>query len=317
MSVNPFLADSLSLWMSSSTPEVDFSELNPKQFLGVPVALIAAVFLSFGAQYQSRGLNKVENITGHKAASGLKWSHIRELMRRPSWVVGTLLLGMAVALQLVSLTLSPLIVVQPLGVVAMVITAVLNAKVSGVKTNHATRVSIGLSVIGVSIFVLIAAFTARTVPVTTQKLITLLVLFAIMLAVFGTLFLIFRHKAVALVYIVGAGAIYGFVATFAKAVIQRFEQHEVDWLTGLVVVALVVGTILGMSFVQNAYSSGPPDLVVAGLTVIDPLVAVLIGIVVLEEISYAPLWAVIGFIASGIIAIIGVLGLAKYHPQTS
>lgn len=291
------------------------TSLDPKQFWGVPVALVGAVFLSFGAQYQSRGLVKVEGITGAKASSGLSWRHIRELLRRPSWVVGTSLLALAVVFQLLSLTLSPLIVVQPLGVVAMVITAVLNAKMTGVKTNHATRISIGLSVTGVAIFVLIAAFTAKSVPVTQAKLIVLLILFAVMLAAFGMLFLLFRHKSVALVYIVGAGAIYGFVATFAKAVIQRFEQGEVDLLTWLVIVALIVGTLLGMSFVQNAYSSGPPDLVVAGLTVIDPLVAVLIGIVVLDEVSQAPLWAVVGFIVSGVIAIIGVLGLAKYHPQ--
>lgn len=291
------------------------TSLDARQFLGVPVALIGAVFLSFGAQYQSRGLVKVEGITGNKAGSGLNWRHIRELIRRPSWVVGTLLLGLAVVFQLLSLSLSPLIVVQPLGVVAMVITAILNAKMTGVKTNHGTRISIGLSVAGVAIFVLIAAFTASSVPVTQAKLITLLVLFAVMLATFGVLFLLFRHKSVALVYIVGAGAIYGFVATFAKAVIQRLEQQEFDWLTWLVVAALVIGALLGMAFVQNAYSSGPPDLVVAGLTVIDPLVAVIIGIVVLDEISNAPLWAIIGFIVSGVVAIIGVLGLARFHPQ--
>lgn len=298
-------------WLSAET----VTSLDARQFLGVPVALIGAVFLSFGAQYQSRGLVKVEGITGNKAGSGLNWRHIRELIRRPSWVVGTLLLGLAVVFQLLSLSLSPLIVVQPLGVVAMVITAILNAKMTGVKTNHGTRISIGLSVAGVAIFVLIAAFTASSVPVTQAKLITLLVLFAVMLASFGVLFLLFRHKSVALVYIVGAGAIYGFVATFAKAVIQRLEQQEFDWLTWLVVAALVIGALLGMAFVQNAYSSGPPDLVVAGLTVIDPLVAVIIGIVVLDEISNAPLWAIIGFIVSGVVAIIGVLGLARFHPQ--
>ena len=298
-------------WLSTDT----VASLDPRQFLGVPVALIGAVFLSFGAQYQSRGLVKVEGITGDKAGSGLNWRHIRELLRRPSWVVGTSLLGLAVVFQLLSLTLSPLIVVQPLGVVAMVITAVLNAKMTGVQTNHATRISIGLSVTGVAIFVLIAAFTASSVPVTPAKLITLLVLFAVMLLLFGVLFLLFRHRSVALVYIVGAGAIYGFVATFAKAVIQRLEQQEFDWLTWLVVAALVIGALLGMAFVQNAYSSGPPDLVVAGLTVIDPLVAVIIGIVVLDEISNAPLWAIIGFIVSGVVAIIGVLGLARFHPQ--
>lgn len=309
------LGDFFRLFGAEGGQITDVTQLDPRQFWGVPVALIGAVFLSFGAQYQSRGLVKVEGITGSKAGSGLSWHHIRELLRRPSWVVGTLLLGLAVVFQLVSLTLSPLIVVQPLGVVAMVITAVLNAKMTGVKTNHSTRISISLSVAGVAVFVLIAAFTAQTVPVTQQKLLTLLWLFVGMLIVFGILFLLYRHKSIALVYIVGAGTIYGFVATFARAVIQRIGQGELDWLTWLAIVALLVGALLGMFFVQNAYSSGPPDLVVAGLTVVDPLIAVLIGIVVLDEVAHAPLWAVFGFIASGVVAVIGVLGLAKYHPQ--
>jgi threonine/homoserine efflux transporter RhtA len=67
--------------------------------------------------------------------------------------------------------------------------------------------------------------------------------------------------------------------------------------------------------VQNAYSSGPPDLVIAGLTVIDPLVAVTIGIVILQEATQAPLWASIAFVIAGAIAIWGVFLLAKHHPQ--
>ena len=44
---------------------------------------------------------------------------------------------------------------------------------------------------------------------------------------------------------------------------------------------------------QTAYSVGSPDLVIAGLTVVDPLVAVAIGIFVLGEASEMPVWALI------------------------
>ena len=83
-----------------------------------------------------------------------------------------------------------------------------------------------------------------------------------------------------------------------------------------VVLALLVATALGGYFVQTAYASGPPDLVIAGLTVIDPLVAVTIGIVVLREASNAEWWAIIAFIVAGAVAVYGVFQLAKYHPQT-
>jgi drug/metabolite transporter (DMT)-like permease len=94
------------------------------------------------------------------------------------------------------------------------------------------------------------------------------------------------------------------------------QQSEFEWLTWTCVGALLIGALLGMVFVQNAYSSGPPDLVVAGLTVIDPIVAVLIGIVVLNEAAGAPAWAIVAFVISGAVAVVGVLGLAKFHPQS-
>lgn len=294
----------------------EVTALDPKQFLGIPLALIGAALLAFGAQYQSRGLNKVERIVGVSAGSGLSLRHVMSLFRRPSWVVGTALLGFAVVFQIGSLSLSPLIIVQPIGVVGLVITSILNSRVSRVKLGRRVQTSIGLAVAGIVVFVSIAAFTASDRPVTDTKLIVILVTFAVVLAIALLLFVLLRHRGIALVYIVGAGVLYGFVATFAKAVIGRFQQQEFEWLTWTCVVALLIGALLGMVFVQNAYSSGPPDLVVAGLTVIDPIIAVLIGIVVLGEAAGAPLWAVIAFIASGAVAIIGVIGLAKFHPQT-
>lgn len=294
----------------------DVTALDPKQFLGIPLALVGAVLLAFGAQYQSRGLNKVERIVGQSAGSGLSLKHIASLLKRPSWVIGTSFLGLAVVFQIASLSLSPIIIVQPIGVVGLVITSILNSRLSGVKLGKRVKASIALAVTGIVIFVTIAAFTTSDSVVTDTKLIVILVAFGAVLTVALLLFLLFRHSGIALIYIVGAGVLYGFVATFAKVVIGRLQQGEFEWLTWTCVVALIVGALLGMVFVQNAYSSGPPDLVVAGLTVIDPIVAVLIGIIVLGEAAGAPPLAVVGFVVSGALAVTGVLGLAKYHPQT-
>ena len=53
----------------------------------------------------------------------------------------------------------------------------------------------------------------------------------------------------------------------------------------------------------------------AGLTVVDPLIAVLIGMVVLGEAAAAPPWVLVIFGVAGAIAVWGVVGLARYHPQ--
>jgi hypothetical protein len=136
----------------------------------------------------------------------------------------------------------------------------------------------------------------------------------IVLALFAVAFAVFRARLPAIGYVVGAGVLYGFVATLAKSVISRIEQQEFDVLTLWCVLALLAAVVLGAYFVQNAYASGPPDLVIAGLTVIDPLVAVTIGITILNEAAAAQLWQVIAFGVTGILAIIGVFLLARAHP---
>lgn len=289
--------------------------LDPIQFLGIPFALVGAVFLSFGAQFQHRGVKKVDARTEHAAQSGMNMGQLRLLLARPSWVIGTLLLGLAIVFQLISLKFAPLIVVQPLGAVALVITTVLNARISKISLNTQSIVAVCLCVGGVGLFVTVAAFNARELPVTDGDLVTILIILAIVLVLFGLGFAFFRERFKALIYVIGAGVLYGFVATLAKVVIARISQGDFDWLTIVCIVGLIAAVALGSYFVQNAYSSGPPDMVIAGLTVIDPLVAVTIGIVVLEEAAEAPLWAVIAFVATGVIAIVGVFRLARYHPQ--
>ncbi len=289
-------------------------ELDPKQFLGIPFALVGALFLSLGAQFQHGGVAKMEHRHGD-SGRGLRGRQLLALLRRPSWVLGTVFLALAVVLQLVSLRLSPLTVVQPLGAVALVITAILNSRISRVTLNKRSIVAIGLCVSGVGAFVSIAAFTTIDPPVSDPELVTILIILAVVLAAFSLLFVMFRDRFEALMYIVAAGVLYGFVATLAKVIISSIDQGTFTWLTLVCLLGLLSVVGVGAYFVQNAYSSGPPDLVIAGLTVIDPLVAVTIGIVVLGEAAHAGPLAAVGFVASGFVAAGGVYLLSKNHPQ--
>lgn len=298
--------------------------LTPDAAIGIPVALVGAVFLAIGAQLQHRGVTKVQARADTAGGSGLSLTQLMSLLKRPSWAIGTLLLGLAVVFQLTSLGLAPLIVVQPLGAVALIITAIVNARVSHTPLGrHAIR-SILFCVLGVGLFVTIATFTATSKEINTSELVTILILLGIITVAFALFFGFLRKRFKAIIYIVGAGVLYGFVATLAKVVIDRIktliigtsDTHGFEWLTLFCVIALLAATVLGGYFVQTAYSSGPPDLVIAGLTVIDPLVAVTIGIVVLQEASGAPWYAVAAFVVAGILAVYGVFQLSKHHPQT-
>jgi hypothetical protein len=280
--------------------------------------------LSLGAQFQHRGVGKVEPTGGASVEAGLSLKQLFALLRRPSWVIGTVLLGLAIVFQLTSLFFAPLIVVQPLGALALVITAITTARLTKISLDARSIRAIIFCVGGIGLFVTIAAFTAGSHIITDVQLVAVLLILAVVLVAFAVVFALLRNRFTAILYIAGAGVLFGFVATLAKVVIGRlqllmtvgFNTGNFEWLTITCVVALLAATALGSYFVQSAYSSGPPDLVVAGLTVIDPLVAISIGIVVLGEAATAPPWAIIAFIVAGSLAMYGVLQLAKHHPQS-
>lgn len=297
--------------------------LTPAQALGIPVALVGAVFLAVGAQLQQRGVSKVNDQTETKRSLGV--TQVLALARRPSWLIGTLCLGLAIALQLFSLYLAPLTVVQPLGAVALVITAVLNARLTKVKLDAAALRAMAFCVGGVGLFVAVAAVTTTTLPILQPQLVAVAIILAVVLLLLGSGFVLLRRRLTRLFYVVGAGVLFGFVATLAKVLIGRvqtivkadFHLVAADWLTLACVVGLLAAAILGTYFVQTAYSSGSPDVVVAGLTVIDPLVGVTIGIVVLGEAAHAPLWAGFVFIIAGAVAVFGVIRLSRRRPATA
>lgn len=288
---------------------------NPGLLVGIPLALLGAVFMSFGAQYQHRGVSKVERLAASGRSGGLGVGQLIELARRPSWLLGTGMLVLAVVCQLGALSRAPLIVVQPLGAVALVITTLLNARMSGVRPTRRSLTAIGACFGGILAFVTIAAFYAIDAPITDRQLITILLLLAAVTVVVTGLWFWLHARVGALFSITAAGIMFGFVATLAKVVISRIQSGDFEWLTLICLVALAVATAIGSYFVQTAHSSGPPDLVIAGLTVIDPLVAIVIGLTVLGEADNAPLWVYFGFGVTGLVAVWGVFQLARHHPQ--
>ena len=283
------------------------------RYLAVVLALIGAVALAFGAQWQNDAVGEQQG--KGKASGSLSIKQLVSLIKRPRWLIGTGLLGIAVVFQIAALSLAPLIVVQPLGAIALVVTSVLNARMSKTKLNRITMIAIGLCILGVGGFVTTASSIAHEYVLTDSQMWQVLSILGVILAILGFFVLTKRFPAKPLYFVGAAGVLYGFVATLTKVVIQRVLQGEFEWLTFFCLVMLGVAVSLGGWFVQSAYASGPPDLVIAGLTVIDPMIAVSIGIAVLGEASKADPVIIGVFVVAGIAATAGVWLLSHVHPE--
>lgn len=283
--------------------------------VAILLSLLAAVALAFGAQFQNDSIEKnVDKDKGAKRGVGI--ANFLALLKNPRWLGGMSFLVLGALCQIAALTMAPLIVVQPIGALALVITALLNARSTKTPITKATWVAISLCTGGIATFVSLATGIAQDQrELSDANLYVILSILAFLLVALGTVFLVQRQRMNALTFILGAGLLYGLLATLVKSVIQRIQQSHFEWLTVICLIAAVLAMALGGWFVQNAYASGPPDLVIAGLTVIDPMVAVTIGIIVLGEASSASPLISIVFAASGATAALGVWLLSRVHPE--
>ncbi|MDH2444560.1 DMT family transporter [Amnibacterium sp. CER49] len=289
---------------------------------GVVAALIGAVVLALGAQFQNRGVRSVDERSPEGVHSGFSLRQLLTLVRTGGWLLGTSFLVVAIVLQLVALLLAPLPVVQPLGVLSLVATALLSRPLDHSRLHRRNVVGIVLCVIGITAFVLTAAASTRSSPAGIPAVVPVLALLAAVLVVVGVGWLVGRKRMPPLAFALGGGVCFGFVATLMKIVLDRAgaSLHHgslVDPTTPftlLVVAAAAVAGLAGISLVQIAYGSGSPDIVVAALTVIDPLVAVSVGIGLLDEARGAPPWSFVVFAVAEAVAIGGVLLMARNPP---
>jgi drug/metabolite transporter (DMT)-like permease len=291
---------------------------------GIALAILSAAALAVGNLLQARGIHRLDQRSGGGEAVG---KAALSLVRSRIWLLGSVLLGVAILLQMGALAFAPLMVVQPIGVAALVFTALVTAIVARRAPAKAVVRAILICVLGVAGFVTVAAMVSTQHPVTDVQLVAILVVLASVLVATGLLWLLARDRHLPPVVWVLLGGVYSaFVASLGKTVILRvqsaFNSGPLQWdLANLLTIACILGIGIagGLSiyFVQRAHTANRPDVVVAGLTVVDPAVAVLLGITIFGEASTAPLWAMLALIAAGAVAIGGVFALARAESPSS
>ncbi|GAA2753675.1 DMT family transporter [Amnibacterium kyonggiense] len=288
--------------------------------LGVGAALLSTVLLALGAQFQGRGVRGVEGAEDARR-SGLR--RILGLFTSGGWLLGSGFLTLAILLQLVGLLLAPLPVVQPIGVLSLVVTALLSRRVAHARIQRWGAIGIAVCLAGTTAFVVTATFATTTAPEPAAVVVPVLVLAGFVLLALLIGYALLRRRLPAFVFATAGGVCFGFVATLMKVVLDRGAEavRAGDLLrpgigfTLLVLVAAGAAGLAGISLVQRAYSSGSADLVVAALTVVDPLVAVTLGIVLLGQARHAPGWTFAVFAAAELVAIAGVALMARHPPR--
>ena len=216
-------------------------------------------------------------------------------------------------------------VVQPIGVTALVFTVLITSIAARARPAAAVVRAITICVLGVASFVTVAAIVSTQHAITGRELGAVLVVLVAVLLATAAIFLLSRRRTVpAIMWVVLGGVYSGFVVTLGKTVILRvqailesgaFTLDLANVLTILCVAGIAVAGGLSIYFVQLAHATNRAEVVVAGLTVIDPAVAVIFSITILAEASNAPPIAMVAFIVAGAVAVAGVFALSRAEAE--
>lgn len=282
--------------------------------IAVGLALIDAMLFAASATLQHHAVSD-KQADGHLTMRGLL-----SVVKQRRWQAGIALGGLAVLLHAIALLLAPLRVVQPVGVLAVPIAVLLTAARVRLRPPRGVVLGAALAVTGVVSFVIVSAGSVTSHPPKGSAVVAACLVVAALVVLLTFAGLASRGWLRCVAYATAAATAFGLVSALVRAVSLSVTSGEAELLdtgTLLAGAVILVVTVGGGWLVQQAYAAGAPAVVVASLTVVDPIVAVLLGAVLLGEGAHTPLglWLVMG--AATAAAVAGVITLAKHHPDAT
>jgi len=280
----------------------------------VPLTLLAA--LGFAA---AAVLQQAEAARQDPGSAG-KGFFLLQLLRRPLWLLGLFTYVVAYGLQVWAVSLGPVVVIQPLIAAQLVFALVLGSFFMGRKAGAsewlgAVAVTIGL-----------AGFIVGTDPslgnpdatATGWLVASGATLFAVVLALAAGSR---AHRAArSALYGTAAGLCWGFMILLVKVVTHRLGEFE-SWnaiaamLSEPFVYGLLGTAIGGFVLLQKAFQAGSLTHALVSYTLVEIVLAVLLGIVLFGEKPHSNLLSLVMTVASSVLMAAGIVALARVRVE--
>ncbi|WP_205844148.1 DMT family transporter [Mycolicibacterium sp. GF69] len=246
--------------------------------LVVLLALLAAVFLAIGIVVRQRATMDVPQEHGVSSVM------VMTLLRRKLWWAGT---GAALAgyvFQALALTKGSLLLVQPILVSALLFALPLSARLANRRVTRSEWIWAMVLTVALAMFVVLA----KTRPGDYEASIPLSALVAVICtgAVMACVIIAVRTNSWrrAVLLAVAVGLLFGVVAVLTKLVMYLLT-HVGVWsvLTSPALYLLLVLGVVAVFLQQSAFHAGSLQTSVPTMLVLEPVVAVVLGAVVLGE----------------------------------
>jgi drug/metabolite transporter (DMT)-like permease len=273
--------------------------------------------LSFGCAAVAAFGNAVANVMQRKASleqdtdrpfsAGLLW----QLVRTPTWILGFSGMVASFVLQAVALGLGQLSAVEPIITLEVPLTLLVAGRVFGQALGRGEWAAILMMTGGM--IALVASLDPQPGNETNVESFTYLVAGSATAATILALVLAGRrgHRVWRTACLgAAAGASFGFTATLIKeTVAQLTSKGIVGMLTTWQTYGAIGCGLLGVVVMQAALHTGPLIAAQPGFTLMDPVVSVLWGVLVYNEMTRTGAWLVLATAGTVLLAI-GVVRLA-------
>ncbi len=292
----------------------------------VGLAVTAAALFALAATLQNGAVARivggpVESAGRGRPAVGV--AGLARLVRSPAWLTGTATAGTAAVLHAGALVLAPVAIVQPIGVLAVPFAIMGTALRTRSHPPPTLLVLVLASLAGVAGFVTLADLHlgADTRP----QLVGVLTAAACAAALTAGLAAVgLRTRGQAWLrcaaFAASAATAFGLVSALMRLISLHLTTGAND-LDDVGVLLPVVGIGLALAAggwaVQQAHAAGAPAVVVGCMTVIDPLVAVTLGITMLGEGGSSAPGSVAGMLGCAALGLGAALLLARHHPDVA
>ncbi len=250
------------------------------------LALLAAFLFALAAALQQKGALNLPEISLRSPAS------LARLAGQTMWLVGTLALLAGYVFQAAALDRGRLVIIQPLLVTTVVFALPLGYFLTRQHVGRREVIGAAVIVLGLALFVLFGdpAGGRENAPGTEWAIaIAILAVLCTVLLMFGG-----RGSLVmkAAAYGTVAGILFGLSAALTKPTLEYLHAGIDQLLSHWEPYVLAIAGVLGFVLQQVSLGTGRLAPSVATVSVANPVVGILLGIVLLEERLSRPAWHV-------------------------
>ncbi|TRY19560.1 hypothetical protein FOJ82_01255 [Tessaracoccus rhinocerotis] len=287
--------------------------------LAIGLQVISSFLFASGATLQHLGVKSTFDPTGRQSSNRLTIKGMLRLFLIPKWLLGLLCVLAGAGLHLVALSMAPVAVVQPVGILAVPWSVILASKIHGHKVPLRIWGAVGITVVGVVGFTIFSSVFARgDKQFSFQGVVISFLVVCVICAVLSLFAARAAAWAKAMLWSSVGAIFYGLASGMMKAAMNLVQGGEFDlfhWQVLVVIGFMLACYGLGVWMIQQGYASGPAEITVGTMTTVDPFVAVIFGLFILGEGSGMGPLPAIGMAVSGAIAVYGVVLLSRDHPD--